>query len=353
MISFQQTVDRFHVEEVLRGPPEGDGPFRYVRFEKRGASTAVLERAVSERIGAPMRSIRRAGMKDAVATAVQWLSWPIAEERRELAVGETMRLPAARGADSTPGEAVVLETTAGTRPLALGAIAGNRFRLRLEADREIGFSADLGLTAWQPNYYGPQRRRDEPSPQSIARALCEARRGGRGRDRMRVSAWQSGLFDDYLRLQFGGAEGCGGDWPIDGFGFWMRPGGRAAFRPDPDEDMASRFALSDAVPAGPIFGYKLAVDESERAYLARLGLTTESFRRWGKLAVGARRAALMRADWRQPPVRLEDGATLLDFCLPSGSYATVFLCCAFGVKAGAGEALMWPNFLDGVMLSAS
>jgi len=97
------------------------------------------------------------------------------------------------------------------------------------------------------------------------------------------------------------------------------------------EDLAveqKRFEAKEIVPAGPIFGHKTypAADEAlafENQILEESDIDPKLFKEFGKLMMGTRRAIYMRPGGLS--YKLTDNDLFLDFTLPSGSYATVFL----------------------------
>ncbi|HVY62218.1 MAG TPA: tRNA pseudouridine(13) synthase TruD, partial [Planctomycetota bacterium] len=142
-------MEDFEVEEIPLGPPPGEGPHLWFELEKRGLSTLEAARRIAARLGRSAADVGHAGLKDAHARTTQWLSLEgLAEADLARAVeGEPMR---------------VLRSGRAPAKLALGALAGNRFRVRLRdvsPDDERQARARLERFAREgvPNFFGAQR----------------------------------------------------------------------------------------------------------------------------------------------------------------------------------------------------
>ena len=139
----------FVVEELLDFAPAGDGPHLLLRVLKRGANTEWVARELARRAGCRPFEVGFAGLKDRHAVTTQWYTVP----RGKGGAGDWQGLS---------GEGYrVLEAYAHRRKLPRGALAGNRFELRiraLEGDRAalVGRLAQLGELG-APDYFGPQR----------------------------------------------------------------------------------------------------------------------------------------------------------------------------------------------------
>ncbi|MDP6277139.1 MAG: tRNA pseudouridine(13) synthase TruD, partial [Nitrospinota bacterium] len=66
--------DDFRVEEIPLKPPEGLGDHLYLRLEKRGLPTLEAVRAIARLAGVDEKDIGYAGLKDARAVTLQWIS---------------------------------------------------------------------------------------------------------------------------------------------------------------------------------------------------------------------------------------------------------------------------------------
>ena len=99
---------------------------------------------------------------------------------------------------------------------------------------------------------------------------------------------------------------------------------------DADVD-SGRLRDGELVVTGPMFGHKMrtptpgtAPFERERELLSRYEIDAQSFRKFGKLAVGTRRAlSVVPADATADAC--DDTALRVSFSLPAGAYATAVL----------------------------
>lgn len=326
-LSFHQTQATFYVEEVLSYSLAGEGAFRFALIRKQNQSTQAVKRRISEETGVPLRHIHHAGKKDAAATATQWLSWPEAMARRE-----------PRGQSG----AEILALDRHTNALQIGHIKANRFRMILDGhEGELPEHLREPASFFFPNFFGGQRfGQGEPDKAQIKSGLAEPMR-----DRDRISVFQAALFNAYLRDRWttrgmdpGAAE------------FWTQSNGKRVFWAETDEDLMTRFAGGEVLPTGPVYGYKVKLSQDEIAFLQVRDLAQESFRPWGKIARGARRPLFCRADGLKVTENIARKQLVLDFNLPSGSYATVFLTFLFQPALFSQAKFAWPNFTHRISL---
>jgi len=147
----------FQVEELLGFAPSGTGSHVLLKVRKRNANTQWVARELARLCGCRPGDVGFAGLKDRHAVAIQWFSVP----RSKLGKDEWARVQEA--------EFAVLEAHAHGRKLPRGALAGNRFGIRIRnvmprepQDAEtlaVRIGARLEGLARQgvPNYFGPQR----------------------------------------------------------------------------------------------------------------------------------------------------------------------------------------------------
>src|SRR6185312_9657247 len=126
----------FLVEEQLGFAPAGAGQHVLLKVRKRGANTQWVARELARACGCAPRDVGYAGLKDRHALATQWLS-------------------------VRSGEYEVLEAHRHSRKLPRGALAGNRFIIRIRGTtvEEAPLATRFGAIATRgvPNYFGPQR----------------------------------------------------------------------------------------------------------------------------------------------------------------------------------------------------
>jgi tRNA pseudouridine13 synthase len=127
----------------------GAGQHVLLKVRKRNANTQWVSRELAKLCGCHPRDIGYAGLKDRRAIAVQWFTVP--KSPFSLEAWREVRHP----------EFDVLEADAHSRKLPRGALAGNRFVIRVRGV-DIG-DADLNARTAEitqrgvPNYFGPQR----------------------------------------------------------------------------------------------------------------------------------------------------------------------------------------------------
>jgi len=149
--------DDFQVEEVLGFAPSGCGAHVLLKVRKRDANTQWVARELARRCGCRPGDVGFAGLKDRHAVATQWFSVP----RSKLGTEDWRRAQAP--------DFEVLEAHAHARKLPRGALAGNRFVIRVRGvlPADAGQAAVLAQSVAArcehlrrqgvPNYFGAQR----------------------------------------------------------------------------------------------------------------------------------------------------------------------------------------------------
>src|SRR5689334_14021248 len=145
----------FVVDEDLGFAPSGTGAHVLVRVRKRGANTEWVAREIARHAGCRPHDVGFAGLKDRHAVTTQWFSVP--SPRGAAYVGDTITL--LTGAKGEGYE--VLEAHAHAKKLPRGALAGNRFAIRVRdvaaADDAIAARVAAIARDGLPNFFGPQR----------------------------------------------------------------------------------------------------------------------------------------------------------------------------------------------------
>lgn len=139
----------FFIEEELGFAPSGSGQHVLLRVRKRDSNTQWVARELARACGCRPLDVGYAGLKDRRAVAIQWFSVPhspVTVEAWTTVKGEGFE---------------VIEAHSHSRKLPRGALAGNRFCVRI-----LGVEVDEGAlnariadiaTRGVPNYFGPQR----------------------------------------------------------------------------------------------------------------------------------------------------------------------------------------------------
>lgn len=306
----------FLVEEDLGFAPAGTGSHVLVKVRKVNANTQWVARELARFAGCRPEEVGYAGLKDRRAVAIQWLSVP------------RPRIPidwlSARATDYE-----VLEAHPHTRKLPRGALAGNRFTIRL---RPAQLSA-AELTALLrprlesiirrgvPNYFGPQRfGRRGANLERLGENLRRMRPAERG---FILSAARSALFNALL-----GARVTDGSWERVLAGDLASLEGRGSFFAvdEVDATLLARAQRLEIHPTGALWGAgplpsAAAVAQLEGAVAARypqlctacLGAGMRQERRSLRLVV------------HELALEEEAGAAVLRFRLGRGSFATAVL----------------------------
>jgi tRNA pseudouridine13 synthase len=145
----------FAVEEDLGFTPAGAGAHVLLRVRKRGANTEWVAREIARAAGCRPNDVGFAGLKDRHAVTTQWFSVP--SPRGSAYVGEMVTaLSRVRGEGYE-----VVEAHPHAKKLPRGALAGNRFTIRVRDvsadDSAVAARIDAIARDGLPNFFGPQR----------------------------------------------------------------------------------------------------------------------------------------------------------------------------------------------------
>jgi tRNA pseudouridine13 synthase len=308
----------FRVDEIPLFEPEGRGDHRYVLLRKRRWTTPDAIRALARAAGIRERDVGSAGLKDKHAVTTQWLSLPAAASPVE-----HWQLP--EGLE-------VLRATRGERKLRTGQQRGNRFRIHLTGTAEDGLVraraigarlSELGL----PNYFGAQRfgHRGDNLEQAVSWLEAGAvATGPRARflRKLYPSVIQSAIFNRYvgLRLELGTRSLLDGE-------VVRLDGSNSLFVVTDPEREEPRLRARDIHPTGPMIGPKMkaaerAALELEQRAVEQLGLPPAARDRLDRLAPGTRRDLIVWPAEMAIDAAEASAGLVLEFALPSGSYAT-------------------------------
>lgn len=312
--SIRNEAADFIVEENLGFAPDGGSAHRLLWIEKQDANTAFVARALAARLACAESDIGFAGLKDRRAIARQWFSVPATREALEGFAGEGFR---------------VLSVHPHSRKLRRGALAGNRFSLRVRelSGPAAGLAERLERVAAEgfPNYFGVQRfGHDGANLDRVRHWLAHGRlmRGREGRSFLLSSA-RALAFNAVLSGRV-----LAGSWNRLLRGEIVNLAGTASvFAIDvPDDALAARCRDGDLGPTGPMCGAggMQPTAEAGAAELPALLALAPLPERLGAAGLRAERRALVA---RPKGLKFRIAAGLLDlqFELPRGSYATSFL----------------------------
>jgi tRNA pseudouridine13 synthase len=305
----------FVVEEDLGFTASGAGQHVLLKVRKRNANTQWVSRELAKLCSCHPRDIGYAGLKDRRAIAVQWFTVP--KSSLSLEAWREVRHP----------EFDVLEANAHSRKLPRGALAGNRFIIRVR-DIDIG---DPELTAriteiarrGVPNYFGSQRfGHNGANLGRIAAGLRALRPPERSfvlsaarslvfnavlAERVRDGTWDHLEAGDIANL-----DGRGSIFPVDAI----------------DPTLTDRAAQLDIHPTGLLWGRGAPATKQRVADLETrianefpqpCALTVDAGMDQERRAL---RLAVRELDWQREP---EANAIVVRFRLTRGSFATTVL----------------------------
>jgi tRNA pseudouridine13 synthase len=318
--SMRAQPEDFIVEEDLGFSASGTGQHVLLKVQKRNANTQWVARELAKLCGCHPRDVGYAGLKDRHAIAVQWLTVPKSK----------LTLDAWRGVRHP--EFDVLQADAHSRKLPRGALAGNRFAIRIRAidvadDVLATRVAEIGRRG-VPNYFGPQRfGRDGANLARIADSAHALRPEERG---FVLSAARSVVFNAVLAERV-----REGSWDRLEPGDLANLDGRGSiFTVDAvDSTLTERLAQLDIHPTGPMWGrgellsrFRIADLETRIAgqFQQPCALTADAGMDQERRAL---RLAVRDFSWEREPggPMGQPSALVIRFRLTRGSFATTVL----------------------------
>lgn len=305
----------FEVEERLSFEPDGGPAHVLVLVEKRAANTLFVARRLAAAAGVHVSEVGFAGLKDRHALARQWFSLPAR--------------PGAPAAGFQGDGFMVLAVHPHSRKLRRGALAGNRFRLRLRQVTGDGTALAVRLAAVAaqgvPNYFGPQRFGREGSNLDRVLGWIENGRLPAGREPRAfvLSAARALAFNAVLARRV-----AAGSWNRLLPGEVVSLAGSASVfaTEQADEELERRCEAGDLHPSGPLCGAGGLQPRDEAAAVEQAALQALSGLREALAGAGLRgeRRALRLCPqafgYQQTAEVLE-----LAFELPRGCFATALL----------------------------
>lgn len=312
----KQETEDFQVMEDLGFTPSGDGDHLLVHVRKRQLTTTEVAKRLARHCGVRAADVGYAGLKDRHAMTSQWFTvlWP------------GKGAPDLDGLTDTTLE--ILDITRNRRKLRRGALAGNRFRLRLREVTTTPAVLEARLRELKvhgfPNYFGEQRFGDQQS--NVRDALHYLRGHGavsRFLHGLYLSTLRSHLFNQVLARRV-----LSGTWNRGVPGDVLQLDGRGSvFLAEAiDPDLESRLGALQLHPTGPLAGrpahllplHDVAALEHEvlapfAEIISWLGTQVDADRR-------ALRARPSDMEWQ-----LEGDCLQLAFGLPAGAYATTLV----------------------------
>jgi len=187
---FEQTIDRFFVEEIPLFRFSDHGNFLILKIKKRDMSSWKLVHVISKATRLSERDIGYAGLKDKSATTIQYISIPKSSQR------DLKNL--------TTEKIEILEQKYSKSPIKIGQLKGNRFSIVLKnvsqkgadgIDRVSKQMAKDGI----PNYFGYQRFGEDSRSYLQGKDIAHSGKKLRGaKEKLLVASYQSYLFNSWL-----------------------------------------------------------------------------------------------------------------------------------------------------------
>lgn len=307
----------FQVIEQLGFEPEGAGEHVFLYIRKRGENTDWVARQLANFAQISPRDVSYAGKKDRHAVTEQWFcaKFPI---KRNL----NWKL---FGGDSIQ----VLKSVRHPRKLRLGALQGNRFRLRLREvsnmqslQERVTLVSETGV----PNYFGEQRFGHDYGnlEKGIALLKGEIQERQRNKKGIYISAVRSWLFNYLLSMRI--EQGLW-DTLLSGDAL-MIAGSQSCFvEEEISQELRQRLASGQINLTGPMWGRgdMLPCAEAESWEREVVGSWAELIELLEQLSLKQERRALrlMPTEFKLEPI--SDTECWIEFELVSGAFATSVL----------------------------
>lgn len=315
----------FVVSEIPAYMPTGQGEHLYLWIEKSGKSTQEATKKIEEIFHVRETSVGCAGKKDVHAITRQWISIETPSDGK-----------AEIEALNSLGWIKVLQSSRHTNKIRMGHLKGNQFKVNLygseASDSEIEHALNILSERGFINYFGKQRFGFNGD--NVASGISMLR-GCKARHQMMklyVSSLQSAIFNLSASRRFleNGFKAHFGD-------VIQKLNGGCFICDDPETDNArilnSEIAVTLALPGKKAMhgsGYGETLERQActdvLSYWSSKDESREKleFSNLSRLADGTRRTLSCHPD-RISFSRTTESTVQIEFSLPSGSFATVFL----------------------------
>jgi len=310
---FRETPRDFFVEEVLGFEPTGEGEHLWLFIEKTNLNTMDVVQWLSSKTGVKTRDIGFSGLKDKLAITRQWFS---------------LRYPGELDG-SMPEHITLLRKVRNSRKLRHGNHRANHFVITLReitpSDYLLGHWTESVKGCGVPNYFGLQRfgRHGTNLQRAAALSLDGKSRVSRHQRGLYLSAARAYLFNRVLAKRV-----SSGDWdkPLPGDVMALEGSSSVFHADDSDTEIVRRLSEGDIHPTGPLWG----IGESMVTADVKT-LENNIIQDFGELKTVVEKAGIksMRRPLRVLPqqfsITAEAGKVVVEFILPSGTYATSVL----------------------------
>lgn len=309
----------FEVEEHLPFSPEGEGAHVWLYIQKTDTNTDWLAQEIARFAGVSPVAVGYAGLKDRHAVTSQWFSVNL------------QGLPEPDWLRFENEQIKILKAVRHSKKLKRGALAGNRFRLRLTniTGEQAVWEKNLQIIALQgvPNYFAEQRfghfgNNLKKAEQWFTEGTEPKKRNQRS---IIISAARSWLFNLVLAERI-----RQGNWNamLEG-DVMLLAGTRASYFVAETRDavLEQRIKEMDIHPTGPLWGKGEAISKTDTLALEQTVLT--DWQDWQQqlenLGLSQERRALRLFPQQLKWQFINETSLLLEFELGPGSYATAVL----------------------------
>ncbi|WP_230655873.1 tRNA pseudouridine(13) synthase TruD [Psychrobacter sp. I-STPA10] len=336
---YKQSAEDFIVNEILNIDFSEEGEHLWLYIEKRGMNTTFVANALADWANISRRDVGYSGLKDRHAITRQWFSLRLPKRQ----------LPATSFTLDEPEKseyAKVLDTHWHNKKLNRGTHKYNEFILTLrdvmgdkqQIEAQLTHIAKHGV----PNYFGEQRF--GIAGRNIAQALewfehgtinGRPSHGKKNRDTQSIllSAARSLIFNQILAARI-----VNDTWQtgMDGDAFNLNGSGSIFATECMDETLKQRLAEGDIHPTAVMWGknndkVQGSVKDLEQHIVASSELLTRLANGIENQGIKASRRALrlpltkLTWQWQDDSTKTNETLLVLNFCLPTGSYATSVL----------------------------
>jgi tRNA pseudouridine13 synthase len=341
---FMPTPKDFVVTEIPLYEFSGEGEHLIIQFRKKNLTTWEALEILSNTLGCKVRDIGYAGLKDKNAMTIQYISLHKKFE--------------ARLNDFNHPSIKILSTTYHNNKIRTGHLKGNKFFIRLKRinktnNRKIGSVLQQIANQGIPNYFGHQRFGIDGKNHLKAIEILNGNLKIRNKKEKEfiLNAYQSHLFNDWLSLRVQNSRLINEFEPkeissmigieakelksikaqphffkiFDGELMHHYPYGKLFELEDIDNE-ATRFHERDIVPTGLLGGKKVKrASGLAQSFEEKFDISTIHGEKVNSLLNGTRRYAWIYPDNIDSVYKDKDNHLELNFALPKGSYATVFI----------------------------
>lgn len=331
---YKATPKDFIVTEIMpiANHLTNTGEHLWIFVEKIGVNTTHLVKLLAAAVQITPNDVGYSGLKDRQAVTYQWFSLRLPKTDDIAFIEKTINNQL-----NANEKIAILSFAWHTKKLNRGTHTANQFCITLRQVVgdvwHIDDALSLIRTTGVPNYFGEQRFGHNHQNLTQAKSYFEKllktkniKRKLNQKESFLISAVRSHLFNLILQKR---VENGTWNQAIDGDVFGLN-GSHSLFLADIDDEIRHRIAIGDIHPTAPLFGIQGKLVASDTAHAIEQTIFDDE--RYAQLVQGllklgiradrrALRAMLTELNW----VWQDDGVLVLNFALPTGSFATSVL----------------------------